>query len=304
MLGRIKRGHLFAPEHQNLVYEAYMGLNPDDVPPAKHSTLLERHVPRPQPQASTSQVNSGASTSGANTSAPAIRGASTSGPNTSAASAPAIRVEPMDTETDEEDDPDSDHEDNQDIDISPGPVPPTTQANNNTGPTPTGPRPPSHVNSPSVIQHEVDLFDQYFPATQPQVSVPQSSIKEIVDRELTTYLSYVNLDKNVTPLCWWQIHKGELPHLSHIANKYLSSPPSSVESERLFSIGGQTYTSRRSNLSPETGERLIKLCFNLKKFNSFYDNEIVSLSNTVTETHNSPESGESAVAAVVPSGTS
>ena len=289
------------------MYEAYSGLNPDDVPPAKHSTL---HSTRPQPpQAEASQVNSGASTSGANTSAPAIRGAST-GPNTSAASAPAIRirVEPMETETDE-DDPDSDYEDNQDIDISPGPapapVPPTTgtQANNSTtGPRPTGPR--ASINSPSVIQHEVDLFDQYFPATQPQVSVPQLSIKEIVDRELTTYLSYVNLDKNVTPLCWWQIHKGELPHLSHIANKYLSSPPSSVESERLFSIGGQTYTSRRSNLSPETGERLIKLCFNLKKFNSFYDNEIVSLSNTLTETHNLPESGESAVAAVVPSGTS
>ena len=278
-----------------------MGLNPDDVPPAKHSTL---HSTRPQPpQAEASQVNSGASTSGAST-----------GPNTSAASAPAIRirVEPMETESDV-DDPDSDYD--EDIqDISPGPapapVPPTTrtQANNSTGPTPTGPRPtgprPS-VNSPSVIQHEVDLFDQYFPATQPQVSnEPQLSIKEIVDREITTYLSYVNLDKNVTHLCWWQIHKGELPHLSHIANKYLSSPPSSVESERLFSIGGQTYTSRRSNLSPETGERLIKLCFNLKKFNSFYDNEIVSLSNTLTETHNLPESGESAVAAVVPSGTS
>ena len=261
-----------------------MGLNPDDVPPARHSTLLERHVP-PHPQASTS--DSGASTSGAST--------------TSAA--PAIRSEDMSMDTDEEDDPDqvdSDHEveDNQDIDEqAPGP-PTTTQANN------TGPRPPSNVNSPKVIQYEVDLFDQYFPATQPQISnEPQSSIKEIVDRELSTYLSYVNLDKNVTPLCWWQIHKGELPHLSHIANKYLSSPPSSVESERLFSIGGQTYTSRRSNLSPETGERLIKLCFNLKKFNSFYDNEIVSLSNTVTETYNSPESGESAVA-VVPSGTS
>ena len=68
-----------------------------------------------------------------------------------------------------------------------------------------------------------------------------------------------------------------------------------MESERLFSIGGQTYTSRRSNLLPETGEKLIKLCFNLKKFNSFYENEIVSLSNRVTENY-SPESGESAVA--------
>ena len=256
-----------------------MGLNPDDVPPARHSTLLERHVP-PHPQASTS----GASTSGASTSA-----------------APAIRSEDMSMDTDEEDDPepddvlpqasDSDHEDIIDIDEqAPGP-PTTTQANDN-----TGPRPPSNVNSTKVIQSEVDLFDQYFPATQPQISnEPQSSIKEKVDREIYTYLSYVNVDKTVTPLCWWQIHKGELPHLSHIANKYLSSPPSSVESERLFSIGGQTYTSRRSNLLPETGEKLIKLCFNLKKFNSFYDSEIECVSNRVTENY-SPESGESAVA--------
>ena len=258
-----------------------MGLNPNDVPPARHSTLLERNVP---PQASTS----GASTSAA---APAIPRAITSD------------VMDMDVDSDDEDPDDvlpevsdSDHED---IIDAQAPAPPTrtTQANDNAG--------PSNVNSTKVIQSEVDLFDQYFPATQPQISnEPQSSIKEIVDRELSTYLSYVNLDKNVTPLCWWQIHKGELPHLSHIANKYLSSPPSSVESERLFSIGGQTYTSRRSNLSPETGERLIKLCFNLKKFNSFYENEIVSTSNTLTETHNLPESGESAVAAVVPSGTS
>ena len=283
------------------MYEAYSGLNPDDVPPAKHSTL---HSTRPQPPqaAEASQVNSGASTSGAST-----------GPNTSAAApAPAIRirVEPMETESDV-DDPDSDYdEDNQDISPgpAPAPVPPTTgtQANNSTTRPrvgPTGPR--ASINSPSVIQHEVDLFDQYFPATQPQVSnEPQLSIKEIIDKEINTYLSHGNLEKNLTHLCWWQIHKGELPHLSHIANKYLSSPPSSVESERLFSIGGQTYTSRRSNLSPETGERLIKLCFNLKKFNSFYENEIVSLSNTLTETHNLPESGESAVAAVVPSGTS
>ena len=121
---------------------------------------------------------------------------------------------------------------------------------------------------------------------------PQTSIKDKIDKEIFTYLSYLQ-DKTVSPLSWWQIHKGELPHLSHIANKYLSAPPSSVESERLFSIGGQTYTTRRSRLLPETGEKLIKLCFNLKKFNSFYDTEIKS--NTVTENY-SPESGESAVA--------
>ena len=95
----------------------------------------------------------------------------------------------------------------------------------------------------------------------------------------------------VSPLSWWQNHKGELPHLAYLANKYLSVPPSSVESERLFSIGGMTYSTQHSKLLPETGEKLIKLCFNLKKFNSFYDNEIQS--NIITD---SPESGESATA--------
>ena len=95
----------------------------------------------------------------------------------------------------------------------------------------------------------------------------------------------------VSPLSWWQNHKGELPRLAHLANKYLSAPPLSVESERLFSIGGMTYSTQHSKLLPETGEKLIKLCFNLKKFNSFYDNEIQS--NIITD---SPESGESATA--------
>ena len=147
--------------------------------------------------------------------------------------------------------------------------------------------------STSNVNSEVDFFNRLFPATQPMTNnVPQTSIKEKIDKEIFIYLSYLQ-GKTVSPLSWWQIHKGELPHLSHIANKYLSAPPSSVESERLFSIGGQTYTTRRNRLLPETGEKLIKLCFNLKKFNSFYDTEIQS--NTVTE-NDSPESGESAVA--------
>ena len=258
------------------MYEAYLGLNPNDVPPARHSTLLERNVTLP-PQASTS----GASTSAA---APAIPRAITSDD-----------IMSMDVDSDDEDPddvlPEVSESDHEDIIDAQAPAPPTrtTQANDNAGPS------NCNVNT-KVIQSEVDLFDKFFPATQPQITnEPQSSIKEKVDREIFTYLSYVCEDKTVSPLCWWQIHKGELPHLSHIANKYLSSPPSSVESERLFSIGGQTYTTRRSRLLPETGEKLIKLCFNLKKFNSFYDSEIECNSNRVTENY-SPESGESAVA--------
>ena len=279
------------------MYEAYLGLNPNDVPPARHSTLLERNVTLP-PQASTSAIPR-AAIPRASTSAAAIPRA-------------CITSDVMDVDSDE--DPDdvallaevSDQSDHEDIFDAQAPAPPTTQGNDESaGPSNSNVNSISNVNTkpcPSnVIQSEVDFFNKLFPATQPITNnEPQTSIKDKVDREIFTYMSYLQ-DKTVSPLSWWQIHKGELPHLSHIANKYLSAPPSSVESERLFSIGGQTYTTRRSNLLPETGEKLIKLCFNLKKFNSFYDSEIECVSNRVTENY-SPESGESAVA-VAPSGT-
>ena len=59
-----------------------------------------------------------------------------------------------------------------------------------------------------------------------------------------------------------------MPKLAYLASKFLSSPPSFVESERLFSIGGMTYTPRRSRLKPQHGEQIITLGFNLKTYNS------------------------------------
>ena len=55
-----------------------------------------------------------------------------------------------------------------------------------------------------------------------------------------------------------------LPKLSKLAARFLSAPPSSVESERLFSVGGQIYTPRRNRLAAETGKKLMFLNFNLK----------------------------------------
>ena len=44
--------------------------------------------------------------------------------------------------------------------------------------------------------------------------------------------------------------------------KYLSAPPSSVSSERLFSAAGRVYTENRNRLSPDTAEKLIFLMKN------------------------------------------
>ena len=53
------------------------------------------------------------------------------------------------------------------------------------------------------------------------------------------------------------------PYLSNLAARYLSSPPSSVESERTFSIGGNIVTKDRTRLTAEHTEQMIFLNSNL-----------------------------------------
>ena len=61
-----------------------------------------------------------------------------------------------------------------------------------------------------------------------------------------------------------------LPILAKLAKRLLSAPSSSVESERLFSIGGNIYTPKRNRLTAEHGEMLIFLYFNLRAFDFKY----------------------------------
>jgi hypothetical protein len=62
----------------------------------------------------------------------------------------------------------------------------------------------------------------------------------------------------------------ELPLLSKLALKYLSAPVSSVESERIFSTGGNLYKPTRNRPCPENGETLMFLHYNLRVFNFDY----------------------------------
>jgi len=51
-----------------------------------------------------------------------------------------------------------------------------------------------------------------------------------------------------------------------LAKRVLSAAPSSVMSERLFSVTGNIYEARRSRLLPEHGEQIAFLNFNMKRF--------------------------------------
>jgi len=55
------------------------------------------------------------------------------------------------------------------------------------------------------------------------------------------------------------------------AKKYLSSPPTSVASEKLFSSAVQVYAERQiSNLKGENAEKLLFLAYNIRLFDFHY----------------------------------
>ena len=72
------------------------------------------------------------------------------------------------------------------------------------------------------------------------------------------------------PLQWWKDNSARYPTLSKLSKRLMCTPPSSVESERLFSIGGNIYSPKRNRLTSEHGETLMFLKFNLRAFGFNY----------------------------------
>ena len=84
----------------------------------------------------------------------------------------------------------------------------------------------------------------------------QTSKKKNVRRSSSTRTLISEQDKfcclsleprDVDLLKWWKNNRSIISELGNTANKMLCSPPSSVESERLFSIGGDNITLQRNN---------------------------------------------------------
>ena len=100
-------------------------------------------------------------------------------------------------------------------------------------------------------------------------SIDNSQLQSVKE-EMKLYENMEMLPTEENPFMWWHENRTRFPILSLLASKYLSAPPSSVESERIFSVGGNINTPKRNRLSPDMSETLIFLHHNLRVFEFDY----------------------------------
>ena len=92
-----------------------------------------------------------------------------------------------------------------------------------------------------------------------------SSKSNLYMSEVERFLSLPREQRNSDPIEWWESHKDEFKLLVPMALQYLCTPPSSVDSERLFSSAKQVYTDNRNRLGTDIAEKLIFIMRNDRK---------------------------------------
>ncbi|XP_030252892.1 zinc finger BED domain-containing protein 4-like isoform X1 [Sparus aurata] len=85
-----------------------------------------------------------------------------------------------------------------------------------------------------------------------------------IETEIVRYRSEMSISLTSCPLKWWKENSKFYPLLSPLAKAYLTTPATSVPSERVFSTTGDVVTSQRSQLRPENIDMLNFLKRNLK----------------------------------------
>ena len=75
-----------------------------------------------------------------------------------------------------------------------------------------------------------------------------------------TYLREPLINYQVgNPYQWWNDNQQRYPVLAKIARHYLSAPPTSVSSERVFSAVGNIYDDHRCRLTTDKAEMLLAI---------------------------------------------
>lgn len=95
-----------------------------------------------------------------------------------------------------------------------------------------------------------------------QSSLSVTNTGHSADNEVEAYLQDPLLPPSTNIFAYWK-NQHAFPRLRQLARKYLCVPPSTVESERLFSTAGLVVDKKRSRLDPERVRMLVFLNKNL-----------------------------------------
>ena len=119
------------------------------------------------------------------------------------------------------------------------------------------------------------LLGGYFDTSDCEVVVPSSGAEE-----LELYTKEKSVPPKTNPFLWWKLNKSNYPKLATLARRVLCSPATSVPSERVFSIAGDTVSKLRAALDSDTVDKLIFLNKRLKSMSvqqSAVENASVSI---------------------------
>lgn len=134
-----------------------------------------------------------------------------------------------------------------------------------------GESPPSKRKAGSVPSAIHDSFWNCFnEVAKDNEQNDDNTAKSNIANELDFYLKSARIDRQSDPYVWWSANANQYPTLNRLAKIYLSSPCSSVYSERLFSEAGLVYENKRNRLLPNNAEKLVFIHHNLPLVNFEY----------------------------------
>ncbi|KAK7912837.1 hypothetical protein WMY93_013048 [Mugilogobius chulae] len=113
------------------------------------------------------------------------------------------------------------------------------------------PGPSSTPASSDSLWHQLDL--------EILQSQKQSNVMADAIIEVQRYLSGPNSPRSQDPIEYWETQRSNFPHLFKLAQKFLSTPASSVPCERVFSKAGELVSKRRNRLGPSLLQKLLFL---------------------------------------------
>ncbi|KAK3916831.1 E3 SUMO-protein ligase ZBED1 [Frankliniella fusca] len=90
-----------------------------------------------------------------------------------------------------------------------------------------------------------------------ETSIATTDTMARITAEVEAYLATPTIDEDKDPLEWWRENAEKFPMLLPVAKHYLGLAPTEVDSERVFSVGGNTCTKKRSNLLPDHLKEII-----------------------------------------------